>query len=430
MESSRRAWSWSVIVVATLRFSTQAAAQAASQPAPASVTLADAVAAARAQSPARRASLARLDAAVAAQQWAGRIPNPFAEVRVENWAAGSVEGVGASGTLPLDTFATITQTVELGGKRDARQGVAAAATDGARAALWSTERELDADVARRFLAVLRERDRWQTLSEQTVDLGELVRVLERRVAEGMTAEADLRKLQTERVRIDTDATLARMRANRGLTMLSALVGWSAVPALDALVRPTVAVPALTSPDLDATVAASLARRPDVRLAAARVEASRQNLRFEASRRVPDLSITAGLKRTSGYDTGVAAVLVPLPLFERNKAAVVMAQGNVAAAELELARVERLAAGEARAALVAARELAERSAGASADLLNPAAVVRTAARSAFESGAGDLLRLVDAERVYAEARMTVSDLSIDALLAAIDARLALAEDVAP
>jgi outer membrane protein, heavy metal efflux system len=430
MEPPARLRTWPAIVVATLGLATQAAAQTAAQPAPASVTLADAVAAARTQSPARQASLTRVNAAAAAQQWAGRIPNPFTEVRVENWAAGSVEGVGSNGTLPLDIFATITQTIELGAKRGARQGVAAAVTSGARVALWSTERELDADVARRFLAVLRERERWHTLSEQTADLGELVRVLERRVAEGLTAEADLRKLQTERVRIDTDAMLARMRADRGLAVLSALVGWSAAPALDALVRPTVAVPALASPDLDATVAASLAGRPDVRLAAARVEGSRQSLRFEQSRGVPDLSITGGLKRTSGYDTGVAAVFVPLPLFERNKAAVVVAQGNVAAAELELAQVERLAAGEARSALVAARELAERSARVPAELIDPAAVVRTAARSAFQSGAGDVLRLVDAERVYAEARMTVGDLSIDALLAAIDARLALAEDVAP
>ena len=276
----------------------------------------------------------------------------------------------------------------------------------------------------------RERERWHTLSQQNADLGELVRVLERRVAEGVTAEADLRKLQTERVRVDTDAELARMRADRGLVVLSALVGWSAAPPVDALVRPTVTVPVLTSPDLDAAIAASLARRPDVRLAAARVEASRQGLRFEQSRGVPDLSVTGGLKRTGGYDTGVAAVLVPLPIFERNKAAVAVAQGNMAAAELELAQVERLAAGEARSTLVAARELGERSARASADLLEPAAVVRTAARSAFESGAGDVLRLVDAERVYAESRLIIGDLSIDALLAAIDARLALAEDVAP
>ena len=429
MKAPGPALSWLLIVVAGQALATRAAAQTAAQRAPASVTLADAVAAARAQSPARRASLARVDAAMAAQQWAGRIPNPFAEVRVENWAAGSPEGSGTS-ALPLDTFATITQTVELGGKRGARQGVAAAATDGARAAAWSIERELDADVARRFLAVLRDRDRWHTLSQQTADLDELVRVLERRVAEGVTAEADLRKLQTERVRIDTDAALARMRAGRGLAVLSALVGWPGAPALDALVRPTVAVPAFTSPDLDATVASSLARRPDVRLAAARVEASRQGLRFEQSRGVPDLNVTGGLKRTSGYDTGVAAVVVPLPLFERNRAAVAVAQGNVAAAELELAQVERLAAGEARSALVAARELGERSTRASADLLEPAVIVRTAARSAFESGAGDLLRLVDAERVYAEVRLVISDLSIDALLAAIDARLALAEDVAP
>ena len=54
----------------------------------------------------------------------------------------------------------------------------------------------------------------------------------------------------------------------------------------------------------------------------------------------------------------------------------------------------------------------------------------AARAAFTSGAGDLLRLVDAERVYADARLAVNDLTINAVLATIEARLALAEDAIP
>ncbi len=396
------------------------AAQAAAQTLP-PITLGDALTEARAQSPARQASAARVEAADASRRLAGRLVNPVAELRWENWAPGLRD------TLPLDAFATLTQPLELGGKRAARVGLAAAAAEGARAAFALTGRDLDADVARRFLAVVRERDRGRTLAVQAEGLGEIVRILERRVAEGVTAEADLRKIETERARVDTDAALAAIRAARELAVLAALTGWSPPPPADALDRPALAAPAA---DRDALIARALLRRPDVQLATARLESSRQALAAEQARRIPDLNVTAGLKHTAGYRTGVVGVLVPIPLFDRNRAAVILARGHVAAAELELEQTRRLAAGEARAAMEAAEGLARRSQDATARLVDPAAVVRTAARAAFESGAGDLLRLVDAERVYADARIAVNDLSVDALLAALDARLALAEEMVP
>ena len=127
---------------------------------------------------------------------------------------------------------------------------------------------------------------------------------------------------------------------------------------------------------------------------------------------------------------MASVLVPIPLFDRNQPALALARGGVTAAELELAQTRRLADGQIRAALQAAGTLARRSGDADTRLVTPAAVVRSAARAAFESGAGDLLRLVDAERVFADARMAVNALQNDAILAAIEARLALAEDPVP
>ena len=330
--------------------------------------------------------------------------------------------------LPLDVFATVTQPIELGGKRAARRGIASATLDGARAALWATERALDHEIVRRYLTVLRERDRGRTLAEQAEGLAEFVRILERRVAEGVTAEADLRKMEAERARVDTDAALARIAATRGLAALAALVGWTPAPALEALDRPIAMLPA--APDAEAVIAASLERRPDVQLAAARVDAARQSLRFEQAKRVPDLNITGGYKRTAGFDTGVVALLMPIPLFEHNRASIVLASGNVTAAELDLEQTRRLAAGDARATLTAADELQRRSADAVVRLVDPANQVRQAARAAFASGAGDLLRLVDAERVHADARIAVNDLSIDAVLATIEARLALAEDAVP
>ena len=244
----------------------------------------------------------------------------------------------------------------------------------------------------------------------------------------MTAEADLRKLETERARVDTDAALSHITAGRELATLAARVGWIPVPSLDALERPRVGLPAIA--DADAVIAAAIERRPDVRLATARLEATRQNLRFEQARRVPDLNITGGFKRTAGYDTGLVALMLPIPLFDKNQVNVALAQGNVTAAQFEVEQVRRIATAEARATIQAASELLQRSGDAATRLVVPATIVRDAARAAFTSGAGDLLRLVDAERVYADARLAVNDLTINAVLATIEARLALAEDAIP
>jgi len=393
----------------------------AQSPSP-SIALSDALRQARTHSPARQAALARVDAADLSRQWAGRWPNPVVEARWENLASGHRD------LLPLDVFATVSQPVELGGKRAARIGVATAVTEAARATLDATARELDVEVANRFLAVVRERDRGRLLSDHAQGLAELVRILRRRVEEGVTAEADLRKLETEQVRVETDAALARLRAHRELVPLAALVGWAPTPSTDALERPSPGP--VTTDDLEARLRAALERRADVRQAEARLHAAQQTLRFERARGVPDLNVTSGLKRTNRYDTGVLAVVMPIPLFERNRAAATLARGAVSAAELELEQVRRRAAGEARAAVTTAAELARRRTDAETQLVAPATVVRTAARSAFESGAGDLLRLVDAERVYADARMSVHELWLDAVQASVDAQIALAEEVLP
>lgn len=391
---------------------------AAGQPADGPFTLRGALSLARTRSPARQASAARVEAADLSRAWAGRLLNPVTELRWENMAP------GLRGNLPADIFATVTQPIELGGKREARRGLAAATANGARASLWATEKALDAEVARRFLGVIRQRDRAATLSEEAVELAEYVRVLGRRVAEGVTAEADVRKLETEHARVDTAAALARIAAIRELATLSALVGWSPPPALDALERPSL------PPTAARDVATAVEERPDVRLAASRLEASTRTLSFERARSVPDLNISGGFKRTAGYDTGLLAVLVPIPIFERNRVNVVLAEGNSRAAQLELEQTRLLAAGDVRATQMAAEELIRRSSTAAAQLVEPADVVRRSARAAFVSGAGDLLRLVDAERVYADARLTANELALDAVLAAVEARLARAEDAVP
>lgn len=87
------------------------------QPSEPVVTLRETIRQARAQSPARHAAAARTEAADLSRTFAGRPVNPTTEFRWENIAP------GLRHALPADIFATLTQPIELGGKRDARRGV-------------------------------------------------------------------------------------------------------------------------------------------------------------------------------------------------------------------------------------------------------------------------------------------------------------------
>ena len=387
---------------------------------PSSLTLAQAVQAARAHSGARAAAAARTDGAARAAATSGRWPNPSIELRSENW------GSGAPGGLPADAFVVLTQPLELGGKRAARRGLADAAADEARAAETGVGASADLAVIHRFVEAVTARDQGRALADQAQEVAELVRVLARRVDAGTVPEADLRTLEVEHTRIDLARMAADLRGLRALAELSAWLGPDAPDSLDALVAP----PAPAPPVEAVTAGALLDRRPEILAARARVAAAVQAARLERARAIPDLHLSGGVKRTSGYETGVVALTMPLPLFDRNRAAIASSDGLARAASLDLAFAERRATAEIAAAEHAAARLAAEARTIRARLVAPARLARDAGRAAFREGAGSLLRLVDAERTYAEVELVALELWHDAVLAAVELRRARGEDLLP
>ena len=390
---------------------------AGSQPASPRLTLADALARARDGSPEGAAAQARVEAAQSAAGKTATMPNPTVEFRSENWASGVSRSV-----LPLDAFAEITQIVELGGKRDARKGMAAADLGAMQAHGAVVLQALAIDISRAYLDALRFRERQRTLTAQGADLQEMVRILDRRVAIGTTAELDLLKLRTEEARLSTDLLRTEVAAQRALVQLTSRANVEAD--LDALETPP--LPALPIPDDEVAIK----RRPDVLAAERAVVSAQQALRLEDARGTPDPALNAGYKRTGGFNTGLFTVTMPLPLWDRNRVNRILAQGQVTAAELERSAVERRARGELAATRMAAGRLSERAREVRARLVEPARGAREAARAAFASGALDVLRLVDAERVFTDATLVAIEIEIDAVAAAIEARLAAGEDPLP
>lgn len=371
---------------------------------------------------ARERAAAAGGAAAQARKW----PNPMLELRAEN-----MRPFTAGPLVPWDSadvFATLSQTFEVGGKRSARASGARAALATAEAEARFAEKEALLEGARAYLALVRSREAAATLAENRETLEEVARRTRLKVAEGWTAESDLRRFEAEAARAADMEARARAEISRAEAVLSSLTG---EPAAGLAARTSVpALPPVPAGEPEALARAAVERSPEVAAARARLARSREALRFEKARRIPDPDLTLGYKRTGGQDTAVAGVVLPLPLLDGNAGNVVRAGAEERAAEIEARQAERRVRAETAALVSSARALSASAATAAERVVKPAGEVRRAALAAFAEGAADVLKLLDAERVWLEARREALDLGLEAVLRSLEARLALGEEEVP
>ena len=166
-------------------------AQETTPPAGFPLPLAAAIARVHAVAPQRRAAQARIQAAEGSVRQANRLPNPSLDLHQENLGAGSPLD------QTLDVFATLSQPLEIGGKRAARTAVAAAEVQLAHATARQAERDLTLETVRLYLAALQTSTLMEFLSSNRDELQVLVTVMTRRVEEGYVAEADLEILAAQ-----------------------------------------------------------------------------------------------------------------------------------------------------------------------------------------------------------------------------------------
>ena len=277
-----------------------------------------------------------------------------------------------------------------------------------------------------YLEALKGRVLVDSLTATQTGLGTLTDALRRRVDAGTAPEADWLRVEAERARLSIDLTQASLALERALAALAVTVGLTSPVDARQLVLPEVPPPASATLNVEAAVAL----RPDVQQADARTTRAQQALALERARRLPDPSLTTGFKRTAGLGTMVAAITTTLPLFDHNASATVRANGELLAAQAERTALVMELASAARTQVAAAQALRRKATDADDTMLTAAAAVRDAARAAFREGVVDVLRLIDAERTYGDVQRAALDLHIDAVGAAIEARLALGEEPLP
>lgn len=322
-------------------------------------------------------------------------PNPELFVDAENFAGSK----GYSGTQSLEWTAGLSQQIEIGGKREARISEARAGLEQA-----GHQRDLEAlsfraDIARAYIRALAAARRVELADRQKENAATIASAVEARVEAGkeaavQTQRADILRATAEmtaqRARGAYQASLAELGAllNRPAGSLRLQTGW-----LDGIG----AVPDI-APD-----EASLAMNPKYALITAVIARARAGIAVATAAAVPDPTFRAGFRRYNDDDSSaiVVGVSVPIPVFDRNRGAILEARQSLirAEAEQEAARLEILGelAKSRTAALTAYQQVRTLKSA-----VEPAADrALSAARDGYQTGKFDFLNLLDAQRTRFE-----------------------------
>jgi cobalt-zinc-cadmium efflux system outer membrane protein len=385
-----------------------------------SVTEADAIRLFLEQSPqARRVPLV-VESVDAALRVETRVSNPDVAYQVEDAA-----GV-------RDEFLTFQQELPITGRRgllDERAEVAASAAG------LAAERDLQDevfDLKHSFHEVLYRELVLERLRRGAELLGQTVEILEHREREGEGSGYDVLRAEQELAELrmttaDADASLAAVRSRFG-SFYDPDLNMSSVR-LEGSLNPSDPVP-----EVEQTAMQALEQRLDLRSLSA--ERARLDLERRAARRrrFPEPVLTAGWKRTEALglsDTGyIAALTIPLPIFDRGRFEAVRATSEGERVELEAEILTRRIRAEVQAAV--AREQAARKAalGYGEDVERRAGELHRIARLKYDEGESGILELLDAHRTSLTMQLRALAARYEAKIAEIDRNRVMGNEVKP
>jgi len=329
----------------------------------------------------------------------GQRPNPVAGVLFED-LGGPTGASGAESVVQTQATLQLSQLIELGGKRAARQKVAGLDRD---LATWDFEAariDVFTRVTSAYLDVL--------AGQQAVALAEKSRTLVEQVQQTVSARVEAGVVSPiEQTKAGVALAMARVDEQRARRALEAArtglaVLWGRPAATFASVEGDLsrqpAVPAFT------LLQQRLSQNPGVARWTTEIAQRDAARALEQARRMPDITVTAGYRRFTDIDSNAWVIggSIPLPLFDRNTAAIQEAADRTAKAYQE----QRAAEARVTAQLAAAYSTLASAQGEVALL---AAEVLPGARSAFAAieegyrlGRFGYLDVLDAQRTLVTA----------------------------
>jgi cobalt-zinc-cadmium efflux system outer membrane protein len=330
---------------------------------------------------------------------AGRPPNPTATVLAEDLgASGEPQGAALQPVQPQVTI-QLSQLIELGGKRTARQDLAILNRD---LAAWDYETariDVLTRVTRAFVDALAAQQALALATETLTIVEQTQQTVGARVTAGSVSPI-------EQIRADVALASARVESARAARIAEAsrsrlATFWGRTARFTTLTGDLDTIPALPS---FADLRERLVANPALARWAVEVAQRRAAVAIEQARHVPDVSVSAGYRRFTAIDSNAFLVgaTISLPIFDRN-------QGGIAEAGSRLSKAhEERRAAEMRvsAALVEAyRALASAHAEVTAlrsDVLPGSRQAFEAVDEGYRLGRFGYLDVLDAQRTLVTA----------------------------
>ena len=409
-------WSWKARVALLLTVLSSSVVPASAR----SITEAEAIRLFLEQSPqARRVPLIvqSIDAALRVE---ARVANPEVAYLIEDAA-----GV-------RDEFLTFQQELPVTGRRGLlgeRAEVASAAAG------LAAERDLQGeayDLKRSFHEVLYRERVVEQLRRGAELLERTVEILKEREREGEGSGYDVLRAEQELAELrmtaaEREAALAAARSGFGsfydpeFKMESVDVEGDLNP-----ISPV--------PDVEQAAERALAQRMDLRSLFAERERLDLERRAARRRRFPEPTLTAGWKRTEALglsDTGyVAALTVPLPIFDRGRFDTERATSEGERVELETEILTRRIRAEVQAAVARERAARQITRGYGEDVERRAVELHRIARLKYDEGESGILELLDAHRTSLAMQLRALAALYEAKIAEIDRDRVIGNEVTP
>lgn len=327
---------------------------------------------------------------------AGLYPNPTLSVTGDE--LGDRTGPGGIWTAPY-----FSQEVVTGNKLGLSRAAALKEVDQATLTVVSERYRIFTDVRQNFFELV-------TLQQRATILGELIGLAEKSVEnagkllkakEGSELDVVQLEVDLERYRADLDATNKALPA--AFRRLAASVGVQDLPDTAVVGDLDTSLPDY---DLERLRAYVLGIHPELRSAQIGVERAQLVLKRATVEPIPNVTVGTGYVRQNQNksDDWVVAASIPVPLWNRNQGNVFAARGQLGEAISEVGRVQndlvnRLASSFATYA--AARKRAEKYKSA---ILPKAEQSYQLSLKAYQGGQFEYLRVLQAQRAVAEARL--------------------------
>lgn len=297
------------------------------------------------------------------------------------------------------------QTVEVGGKRAARMRVAERGRDVAQADLAAAEAALRADVRAAFFGLLAAQQR-VSLAGQTLEIARNAReAAAQRVAAGKIAPLEETKARVAESGAQLELAQAQSGQRVARAQMKALWGEAVRPFGEAMGEGSGGVDALPEVPALETLQQRLEQAPAVLRARQALAQIRATAEVERARRLPDPTLSLGVKRATevGRNQLVVGVSVPLPVLDSNRGNQLQALrlADQAEDELQATRIRlQTQLFEAREQLQASSQQARLLAG---EVLPTARTAYELAARGFALGKFAYLDVLDAQRTWAAAR---------------------------